>query len=69
MRCYRPPFAQFAAAAAASAEMATRLYRITFTMSDGSKGHHEDKYEDAFVAVTRAQSLFPDAVSIDVEAA
>lgn len=46
-----------------------RLYRITFTMSDGSQGHHEDKYEDAFAAVSRALRLFPDAVCIDVEAA
>lgn len=46
-----------------------RLYRITFTMSDGSEGRHEDKYEDAFAAVTRARNLFPDAVSIKVEAA
>lgn len=40
--------------------------KVTITMPDGSKGHHEDDYPDTVAATIRAQELFPEARKIEV---
>lgn len=44
-----------------------KLYRITITMDDGSRGEHRGQYADAFAALAFASRQFPRACAIEVE--